>query len=103
MEAFLVPLARLPDQPVDAVVSAQGLAAGLPARIHLRSRPHEALAGRVLRIEPRADAVTEELLAKFDIHGVQEVHTLYINELDQGGYISNTLRTDETADQYLPK
>ena len=45
-------------------VSAQGLAAGLPARIHLRSRPHEALAGRVLRIEPRADAVTEELLAK---------------------------------------
>ena len=45
-------------------MSAQGLAAGLPARIHLRSRPHEALAGRVLRIEPRADAVTEELLAK---------------------------------------
>ena len=45
------------------------------------------------------EEITEELLAKFDIHGVQEVHTLYINELDQGGYISNTLRTDETADQ----
>lgn len=29
----------------------------------------------------------------------KEVHTLYINELDQGVYISNTLRTDETADQ----
>ena len=45
------------------------------------------------------EEITEGLLAKFDIHGVQEVHTLYINELDQGGYISNTLRTDETADQ----
>ena len=45
------------------------------------------------------EEITEELLAKIDIHGVQEVHTLYINELDQGGYISNTLRTDETADQ----
>ena len=45
------------------------------------------------------EEITEELLAKFDILGVQEVHTLYINELDQGGYISNTLRTDETADQ----
>lgn len=38
-------------------------------------------------------------MAKLDIHGVNEVETLYINELDQGGYISNTLRTDETADQ----
>ena len=45
------------------------------------------------------EEITEELLSKFDIQGVQEVHTLYINELDQGGYISNTLRTDETADQ----
>ena len=45
------------------------------------------------------DEITEELLAKFDIHGVKQLTTLYINELDQGGYISNTLRTDETADQ----
>lgn len=45
-------------------ISAEGLAAGLPARITLRSRPAQALAGRVLRIEPRADAVTEETLAK---------------------------------------
>ena len=43
--------------------------------------------------------ITEELLAQFDIQGVKEIETLYINDLDQGGYISATLRTDETADQ----
>lgn len=41
-----------------------GLGPGLSARIVLRSRPDAALAGRVLRIEPLADAVTEEMLAK---------------------------------------
>ncbi len=45
-------------------VNAGGLSAGLPASIVLRSRSGEALAGRVLRVEPKADAVTEELLAK---------------------------------------
>ncbi|WHZ12888.1 MAG: RND efflux system, membrane fusion protein [Burkholderiaceae bacterium] len=45
-------------------VSVEGLAAGLPARIVLRSRRGQGVAGRVLRIEPRADAVTEETLAK---------------------------------------
>lgn len=44
--------------------SAAGLRAGLPARIQLRSRPDEALSGQLLRVEPLADAVTEELLAK---------------------------------------
>ncbi|KAA6185320.1 efflux RND transporter periplasmic adaptor subunit [Thiohalocapsa marina] len=41
-----------------------GLRAGLEARIALRSRPSETLAGSVLRVEPQADAVTEELRAK---------------------------------------
>jgi RND family efflux transporter MFP subunit len=45
-------------------VWATGLAAGLPAAIALRSRDGTPLAGRVLRVEPMADAVTEELLAK---------------------------------------
>ena len=45
------------------------------------------------------EELTEELLAKLDIHGVKEITTLYINELDQGGYISATLRADETADR----
>lgn len=45
-------------------ISAQGLQANLPARIVLRSRAGKVLAGRVLLVEPMADAVTEELLSK---------------------------------------
>ncbi|NMM37695.1 MAG: efflux RND transporter periplasmic adaptor subunit [Glaciimonas sp.] len=45
-------------------ISATGLAAGLPTRIVLRSRNGQILTGRVLRVEPLADAVTEETLAK---------------------------------------
>jgi RND family efflux transporter, MFP subunit len=45
-------------------VNAEGLAAGLPARIVLRSRRGQTQPGRVLRIEPQADVVTEETLAK---------------------------------------
>jgi HlyD family secretion protein len=45
-------------------ISASGLAGGLPARIVLRSRGGQTLKGRVLRVEPTADAVTEETLAK---------------------------------------
>jgi hypothetical protein len=40
------------------------LGAELPAQIVLRSRAGEMLAGRVLRVEPLADVVTEEILAK---------------------------------------
>ncbi len=45
-------------------ISAAGLAKALPARIALRSRSGQILNAHVLRIEPRADAVTEETLAK---------------------------------------
>lgn len=41
-----------------------GLSAGLAARIVLRSRGREPVEGRIVRIEPVADAITEELLAK---------------------------------------
>jgi HlyD family secretion protein len=44
--------------------SAIGLTAGLPAQINLRSRSGNTLAGQVLWVEPRADAITEEILAK---------------------------------------
>ncbi len=43
---------------------ARGIRAGLPAQIVTRSHGGEILAGRVLRLEPLADAVTEESLAK---------------------------------------
>lgn len=45
-------------------ISASGLAADLPARIVLRSWRGQSKPGRVLRIEPLADTVTEESLAK---------------------------------------
>jgi len=41
-----------------------GLIAGLPVRIVLRSLNGRELGGRVFRVEPLADAVTEETLAK---------------------------------------
>lgn len=43
---------------------ALGLRAELPAQIVLRSQAGESRAGRVSRIEPHADSVTEEVLAK---------------------------------------
>lgn len=45
-------------------ISASGLASGQLARVVLRSREGQVLQGRVLRVEPMADAVTEETLAK---------------------------------------
>ena len=43
------------------------------------------------------DEITESLLVKLIEAGVANVPTLYINDLDRGGFISQTLRTDETA------
>jgi RND family efflux transporter MFP subunit len=43
---------------------ARGLRAGLPAQIVLRSQAGQSSAGKILRVEPLADAVTEETLAK---------------------------------------
>src|SRR5690606_8457942 len=45
------------------------------------------------------DEITETILADARAAGIREIQTLYINDLDRGGYISATLRTDETADQ----
>ncbi len=45
-------------------VRAQGLVANLPTQITLRSKADDAQAGRILRVEPLADIVTEEVLAK---------------------------------------
>lgn len=50
-------------------INAMGLTNKLPAQIVLRSRNGQSMPGNVFRIEPIADAVTEEMLAKvaFDI------------------------------------
>jgi DNA-directed RNA polymerase subunit beta len=74
------------------------------------SVPEDYLLGRVLArnivdqdtgeiIAVANDELTEELLGKLRDASVAEIQTLYTNDLDQGGYISQTLRTDDTADQ----
>ncbi len=84
-------------------IGAEGLAAGLPAQITLRSRRSQRVAGHVLRIEPRADAVTEETLAKIVFNtppaplpplGELAEVTVHLAELPAAPTISNAaLRT----------
>ena len=74
------------------------------------SVPQEFLLGRVLAqnvidtesgeiVANANDEITEELLAKLIDAGIGKIQTIYTNDLDQGSYISQTLRADETADQ----
>src|SRR5690348_662640 len=49
------------------------------------------------------DEVTEDLLAKLSAAGIGEIRTIYTNDLDMGPFISQTLRTDDTPDQYAAK
>ncbi len=74
------------------------------------SVPEDYLLGRALAhnvVDPETgeilakanDELTEELLKKLRAASVREFRALYTNDLDQGPYISQTLRTDETADQ----
>jgi len=49
------------------------------------------------------DEIIESLLAKLMEAGVEDLKTLYVNDLDRGAYISSTLRTDETADQWAAR
>jgi DNA-directed RNA polymerase subunit beta len=44
------------------------------------------------------DEVTETLLAKLRESRIGKIQTLFTNDLDQGPYVSQTLRTDETID-----
>jgi DNA-directed RNA polymerase subunit beta len=78
------------------------------------SVPEDYLLGRVLAtniidtdtgeiIANANDELTEELLARLRDANVASIQTLYTNDLDQGAYISHTLRTDDTADQMAAK
>ncbi|MFO1307209.1 MAG: DNA-directed RNA polymerase subunit beta [Burkholderiales bacterium] len=49
------------------------------------------------------DEVTEEVLKKLADAGVHEIRTIYTNDLDHGPFISQTLRSDDTPDQYAAK
>ena len=76
--------------------------------------PAEFVVGRVLshdvidtgtgEVVARAnDEITEDLLVKLSAAGVEKFNTLYTNDLDHGPFISQTLRTDDTADEYAAK
>jgi DNA-directed RNA polymerase subunit beta len=43
------------------------------------------------------DAITRELLDKLRDADIRKIRTLYVNDLDRGPYISNTLRIDQTT------
>lgn len=45
------------------------------------------------------DEVTEETLAQLALAEIAEIDVLFTNELDQGAYISQTLRVDDIQDQ----
>ena len=68
--------------------------------LHGRALAHDVIDPDPGEILARAnDELTEELLAKLRDANVHEFRALYTNDLDQGPYISQTLRIDETADQ----
>ena len=72
--------------------------------------PEDYLLGRVLAknvvdgdtgevIANANDEITETVLEKLREAKIKDIQTLYTNDLDQGPYISSTLRIDETADK----
>ena len=74
------------------------------------SVPEDYLVGRIVArnmvdadtgeiIAKANDELTESLLKKLRAAGIKEVQCLFTNELNQGAYISQTLASDETADQ----
>ncbi len=69
--------------------------------------PQEFLIGKVLAHEiineetgevlaNANDELTEEIIAKLIENKIEDIRTLYVNDLDRGPYISNTLRVDST-------
>ena len=94
----------------DKRVNAKHLRDIAAAAIKRISVPEDFLIGRVLATNV-VDAETGELIASANEEitettlnalrgaGVKNIQTLYTNDLDRGPYISQTLRTDETADQ----
>lgn len=72
----------------------QGLTAGLPATIVLRSQPERPLEGRLERVEPLSDSVTEERMAMV-------AFSAPLPGLSVGELAEVTLRLPEAAPQIL--
>ncbi|NKB38059.1 MAG: DNA-directed RNA polymerase subunit beta [Gammaproteobacteria bacterium] len=55
--------------------------------------------GELIPLAEANSEITEELLEKLLDSGDHEIETLYVNDLDRGPYISDTLRADSTTTQ----
>jgi len=65
-----------------------------------RALAHNVIDAETGEVVARAnEELTEDVLGKMRAAGIKEFRALYTNDLDQGPYISQTLRVDETADQ----
>ncbi|MDG4554843.1 MAG: DNA-directed RNA polymerase subunit beta [Candidatus Competibacter sp.] len=73
--------------------------------------PSEYLIGKILAHDLRDpetgeqlalanDELTPDKLEKFQASGITEFQTLYVNEVNRGPYLSNTLRADPTRSQW---
>jgi len=49
------------------------------------------------------DEITEEMFDKLDAASVAKLEVLYINEMDHGSFVSDTMRIDETVDQWTAR
>ncbi len=96
--------------PKDKRINAKHIRDITAAALTRISVPEDFLLGRILAtnvINPDTgevvananDELTEESLARLREANIEDIQTLFTNELDQGGYISQTLRIDETVDQ----
>jgi DNA-directed RNA polymerase subunit beta len=96
--------------PKDKRINAKHLRDFEAAGLKRISVPEDYLLGRVLArdvvdtetgeiIASANDELTEERIKRLRQGNVKDIQTLYTNDLDQGPYISQTLRMDETADE----
>lgn len=84
------------------------------ANVHVVSVSDDFIVGRVLAhnlidedtgevLIKANEEITEDLLVKVRAAGVKKLQVLYTNDLDQGAYIAQTLRVDDTLDSMAAK
>ncbi|SEG18754.1 DNA-directed RNA polymerase subunit beta [Nitrosomonas ureae] len=94
----------------DKRITAKHIREMLEAKIDQLEVPEDFLLGRILAqniVDPDTgeiialanDEISEETIAKFRTGNVKKINTLYVNDLNHGAYISQTLKIDETTDE----
>src|SRR6185369_1528136 len=96
--------------PRDKRITARHIREMVDAGIKKINVPNDYLVGRALAtnivdknsgevLAKANDEITDELLQKLVDAGVPSLSTIHTNDLDQGPYIAQTLRSDDTPDQ----